>query len=311
MGTHIAASSSDKTRASIQSILQAQLITMRSFIPFAAVLATVSNALPCAAESCQLNEIPSTVVCGGNGYVSATNTPWYKKSQAEGTVGKCIAACTGGCKAVSFDTQYNTCYFYTAEVTKMKLYGTSTFNYFDRACTFETTPESVCGGNGYVAATNTPWYKKSQAEGTMGKCLAACTGGCKAVSFDTQYKTCYFYFSEVTKMKLYGKSSFHYFDRACKYENVDHTVRGQRGSGGPEPLDTKIISSGVKDECLAFCHADPGCESVSYNPTDKKCSKYEVAVADAGVTLAAEGTSLFYDEECYKCTAVVEPQRKA
>merc|ERR1712000_705477 len=281
MGTHIAASSSDKTRASIQSILQAQLITMRSFIPFAAVLATVSNALPCAAESCQLNEIPSTVVCGGNGYVSATNT------------------------------QYNTCYFYTAEVTKMKLYGTSTFNYFDRACTFETTPESVCGGNGYVAATNTPWYNKSQAEGTMGKCLAACTGGCKAVSFDTQYKTCYFYFSEVTKMKLYGKSSFHYFDRACKYENVDHTVCGQRGSGGPEPLDTKIISSGVKDECLAFCHADPGCESVSYNPTDKKCSKYEVAVADAGVTLAAEGTSLFYDEECYKCTAVVEPQRKA
>merc|ERR1712000_638381 len=280
MGTHIAASSSDKTRASIQSILQAQLITMRSFIPFAAVLATVSNALPCAAESCQLNEIPSTVVCGGNGYVSATNTPWYKKSQAEGTVGKCIAACTGGCKAVSFDTQYNTCYFYTAEVTKMKLYGTSTFNYFDRACTFETTPESVCGGNGYVAATNTPWYKKSQAEGTMGKCLAACTGGCKAVSFDTQYET------------------------------VDHTVCGQRGSGGPEPLDTKIISSGVKDECLAFCHADPGCESVSYNPTDKKCSKYEVAVADAGVTLAAEGTSLFYDEECYKCTAVVEPQRK-
>ncbi|RSL55511.1 hypothetical protein CEP53_007073 [Fusarium sp. AF-6] len=285
---------------------------MRSFIPLAAALATVSNALPCVAESCQLNEIPSTVVCGGNGYVSATDTPWYKKSQAEGTIENCIAACTGGCKAVSFDTQYKTCYFYFSEVTKMKLYGKSTFNYFDRACTFETTTESVCGGNGYVSATNTPWYKKSQEEGTMGKCLAACTGGCKAVSFDTQYKTCYFYFSEVTKMKLYGKSSFHYFDRACKYENLDHTVCGQRGSVTEvEALDSKVITSGVKDECLAYCHSDPSCESVRYTPGDKTCYKYDVAVADAGIALIAEGTSLWYDEDCYKCTAAIEPARKA
>ncbi|UPK92574.1 hypothetical protein LCI18_003509 [Fusarium solani-melongenae] len=287
---------------------------MRSFIPLAAALATVSNALPCAAESCQLNEIPSTVVCGGNGYVAATDTPWYKKSQAEGTVEKCIDACTGGCKAVSFDTQYNTCYFYFSEVSKMKLYGKSTFNYFDRACTFEATPETVCGGNGYVAATNTPWYLKSQAEGTMGKCLEACKGGCKAVSFDTQYKTCYFYFSEVSKMKLYGKSSFHYFDRACKFENLDHTVCGQRGSvdeSDPESYDSKVIASGVKDECLAYCHSDASCESVRYSPSDKKCYKYDVAVADAGVEFSAEATSLWYDEDCYKCTAAPEPERKA
>ncbi|KAM0421151.1 hypothetical protein ACHAPT_011043 [Fusarium lateritium] len=279
---------------------------MRSVISLAAALATVSNALTCAAESCQLNEIPSTVVCGGNGYVAATDTPWYKKSQAEGTIENCIEACTGGCKAISFDTQYKTCYFYFSEVSKMKLYGKSTFNYFDRACTFETTPSSICGGNGYVAATNTPWYKKSQAEGTMGKCLEACTGGCKAVSFDTQYKTCYFYVAEVTKMKLYGKSSFHYFDRACRFENIDKHVCGQRGSVvecDPEPYDSKVISSGLKDECLAYCHSDASCESVRYSLSDKTCYKYDVAVKDARVEFTTDATSLWYDEDCYKCTA--------
>ncbi|KAF4458655.1 hypothetical protein FALBO_14602 [Fusarium albosuccineum] len=279
---------------------------MRSFIPLTAALAAFSSALPCTAENCQVNEIPAAVVCGGNGYVAATNTPWYKKSQAEGTVQNCINACQGGCKAVSFDMQYKTCYFYTSDVTKMKLYGTSSFHYFDRACTFETTSASVCGGNGYVAATNTPWYKKSQEEGNIGKCIAACKGGCKAVSFDTQYKTCYFYTAGVTNMRLYGKSSFHYFDRACGFENTAQTVCGQRGSAGessPESYDSQVFA--VKDECLAYCHNDAECESVRFDTATKRCYKYSTPVKDNGVTFNADKPDAWYDVDCYKCTAAV------
>ncbi|TVY66726.1 hypothetical protein Focb16_v010053 [Fusarium oxysporum f. sp. cubense] len=89
---------------------------MRFSTVIATALAAFSNASPCLAGA------PEPVICGGNGYVGATNTPWYKKSQAEGTIEGCFNSCTGGCKAISFDTQYKTCYFYTAEVSKMRLY---------------------------------------------------------------------------------------------------------------------------------------------------------------------------------------------
>ncbi|KAK7424433.1 hypothetical protein QQX98_000398 [Neonectria punicea] len=280
---------------------------MRSSTVLTAALAALAHALPCSTESCTLTDIPSPVVCGGNGYVAATNTPWYRKSQEEGTIEKCIDACQGGCKAVSWDTQYKTCYFYTADVTKMKLYGTSSFHYFDRACTFDSKPADICGGNGYVAATNTPWYRKSQEEGTMKKCLDTCRGGCKAVSFDTQYKTCYFYTAEVTKMKLYGKSSFHYFDRSCGFENAEQVVCGLAGSADdnvePNWYDSKVITSGAKDKCLAWCREDDECKAVRYHASSKTCFKYEVAVKDVEVTFEAGKPDVFYDQRCYECTS--------
>ncbi|KAF5650482.1 hypothetical protein F25303_4366 [Fusarium sp. NRRL 25303] len=194
---------------------------MRFSTVVATALTAFSNASPCLAGA------PEPVICGGNGYVGATNTPWYKKSQAEGTIEGCFNSCTGGCKAISFDTQYKTCYFYTAEVSKMRLYQVTnspmTFHYFDRACVADAVGK-ICGATGYVGATNTPWYKKSQAEGNMKNCLDACRGGCKAVSFDVKYKTCYFYTAEVSSMQLYTVSSpmsFYYFDRACGYEPTE------------------------------------------------------------------------------------------
>lgn len=281
---------------------------MRSSIVLTAALAAITNALGCAGQTCALNEIPSTVVCGATGYVSATDTPWYKKSQAEGTIQACQAACVGGCKAVSFDTQYKTCYFYTAPVAKMRLYTVSspmTFHYFDRACTFEAR-DKTCGATGYVGATNTPSYKKSQAEGTMEKCLAACRGGCKAVSFDVQFKTCYFYVHPVASMGLYtvrSPMSFHYFDRACGFENAANTVCGQPGSAdaGVAPYASATLPS--KAECLGACKADGRCKGVRYTAGTKQCSQYDVAVKDTG---AVPGTSpaanAFYDVGCYECS---------
>ncbi|KAH7244426.1 uncharacterized protein BKA55DRAFT_573888 [Fusarium redolens] len=153
---------------------------MRFSTFFAAAFAAFSNASYCSAGATE------PVICGGNGYVGATNTPWYKKSQDEGTIQNCFVSCTGGCKAISFDTQ-----------------------------------GKACGATGYVGAKNIPWYKKSQTEGNMKNCLDACRGGCKAVSFDVKYKTCYFYTAEVSSMQLYTVSSpmsFYYFDRACGHE---------------------------------------------------------------------------------------------
>ncbi|KAM0323327.1 hypothetical protein ACHAQA_008919 [Verticillium albo-atrum] len=281
---------------------------MRSSAVLTTALVALANAVSCASQSCTLNEIPASVTCGGTGFVSASNTPWYKKSQAEGTIEGCLDACTGGCKAISFDTQYKTCYFYTAPVSKMGLYQTSspmTFHYFDRACTFEAR-DKTCGATGYIS-TNTPSYKKSQAEGNMKNCLDACRGGCKAVSFDVQYKTCYFYTANVAAMKLYtvrSPMSFYYFDRSCGFENTAGTVCGQSGSSDDtvEPKPYASANAPTKSDCLASCHSDAECKAVRYDTASKSCSKYSVAVKDAGATLGSSAVSnVFYDSRCYEC----------
>ncbi|KAH7353810.1 hypothetical protein B0T11DRAFT_342030 [Plectosphaerella cucumerina] len=287
---------------------------MRSSAVLSIALAALTNALGCASQSCTLNEIPASVTCGATGFIGASDTPYVKKSQAEGTIEACLASCIGGCKAISFDTQYKTCYLYIAPVSKMKLYQVSspmTFHYFDRACTFEAR-EKKCGPTGFVGASNTPYYKKSQAEGTIENCLAACRGGCKAVGFDVQYKTCYFYVHPVANMKLYtvkSPMSFYYFDRACGFENTAGTVCGQTASAessGAEPYTSAAVPT--KAECLAACDADAECKGVRYTNSSKTCAQYKVAVKDTGAVLGTTpAVNAFYDVSCYECTAPVVP----
>ncbi|KAH6685771.1 hypothetical protein F5X68DRAFT_191562 [Plectosphaerella plurivora] len=281
---------------------------MRSSAIITSALVAFTNALGCVSQSCTLNEIPANVTCGATGYISASDTPYVKKSQAEGNIENCLASCTGGCKAVSFDTQYKTCYIYIAPVSKMKLYQVSspmTFHYFDRACTFEAR-DKQCGPTGFIS-TNTPYYKKSQTEGTIENCLAGCRGGCKAVSFDVQYKTCYYYTAPVANMKLYtvkSPMSFYYFDRACGFENTSKTVCGQTAStqsSGSAPYTTSSPIA-TKADCLAACRADSECKGASYTASSKACALYNVAVKDTGAVLGTTpAVNAFYDASCYEC----------